>query len=433
MKGFLSSLLLGALFAATAQAAPAVDKEHQQQLLFFQGTFQIKTLLVTPHLSNVEIFLSGVFNYTLSFSYWSTPTLNPARPGSYNLVYQNATTFFLLSGDNVWFHGDTSFSNAGFYGNGQVSAAADHYSGESFATNPSGPMPLNLVQPWWDQFVINKAAGNSTTGPLFARPIMLAIGNSTNMVVENLNLLQGPFWNIFLGDSHNVTIQNININAVSASKYFIYNTDGIDVYRSSSVKLFNWNVNNGDDCVSLKPNSTEVEIGNMVCNGSHDISVGSLGQYRGQTDIVKNVYIHNISMSNAQAGARIKVWPNSPYADPASGGGLGYVKNITFENFVYNNVDDPLIITSCYNYQAPFCAANPSLITISDVNYVNVTGTSSGKINNVVGVLDCSNWCRSISAKGTDLRLPNISKFAGVTPVYNCTHVRNESPVSVVN
>ncbi|SCZ89456.1 BZ3500_MvSof-1268-A1-R1_Chr9g10416 [Microbotryum saponariae] len=439
MKGFFSTFLLVASFlAATVQAAPApIDKRavaalpprtgrcrvhggghgdqtpsllaafkecQKDSVILLDGYFQIKTLLVTPHLSNVEIRLAGAFNYSDDFSYWSTPTFNTAGPGSYNLVYQNATTFFLvssngsgldlqhfdsdstafvwfskqLSGDNVWFHGDNvAYPNSGFLGNGQR---------------------------WWNQFAIDKAAGNTTVGPLFARPIMLAIGNSTNMIVENLSLLQGLFWNIFLGDSHNVTIQNIKINAVSASKYFIYNTDGIDVYRSSSVKLVNWNVNNGDDCVSLKPNSTEVEIGNMVCNGSHGISVGSLGQYRGQTDIVQNVNIHNISMSNAQAGARIKVWPNSPFADPASGGGLGFVKNITFKNFVNNNVDAPLIITSCYNYQQP------------------------GKQKNVVGVLDCSNFCTSISATGTNLTLP-LPKFAGVTPVYNCTHIRDETPL----
>ncbi|KDE06772.1 hypothetical protein MVLG_02968 [Microbotryum lychnidis-dioicae p1A1 Lamole] len=168
----------------------------------------------------------------------------------------------------------------------------------------------------------------------------------------------------------------------------------------------------------------------MVCNGSHGVSVGSLGQYRGQTDIVQNFNIYNISMSNAQAGARIKVWPNSPFADPASGGGLGFVKNITFKNFVNNNVDAPLIITSCYNYKQPFCEANPSLMTISDVTYINVTGTASGKQKNVVGVLDCSNPCTSISATGTNLTLP-LPKFAGVTPVYNCTHIRDETPVGV--
>ncbi len=57
------------------------------------------------------------------------------------------------------------------------------------------------------------------------------------------------------------------------------NTDGWDVYRSDSVVIQNSHINNGDDCVSFKPNSTQIVVQNLVCNGSHGISVGSLGQY----------------------------------------------------------------------------------------------------------------------------------------------------------
>jgi len=79
-----------------------------------------------------------------------------------------------------------------------------------------------------------------------------------------------------------------------------------------------------DDCVSFKPNSTNMVVTNMQCNGSHGISVGSLGQYAGETDIVANVYVHNISMANAQNGARIKVFGGNPSPNSTAGGGSGY-------------------------------------------------------------------------------------------------------------
>lgn len=68
------------------------------------------------------------------------------------------------------------------------------------------------------------------------------------------------------------------------------------------------------DCVSFKPNSTNVLVQNIDCNGSHGISVGSLGQYPGEYDIVENIYVYNTSLSNASDGARIKVWPNAASA-----------------------------------------------------------------------------------------------------------------------
>ena len=90
------------------------------------------------------------------------------------------------------------------------------------------------------------------------------------------------------------------------------------------------------DCVSFKPNSTNILVQSLWCNGSHGISVGSLGQYPGAYDIVENIFVSNISMHNASDGARIKVWPNSPSAlsgDLQGGGGSGRVRNVTYGTF----------------------------------------------------------------------------------------------------
>jgi galacturan 1,4-alpha-galacturonidase len=64
-----------------------------------------------------------------------------------------------------------------------------------------------------------------------------------------------------------------------------------DTYRSDNIVIQNSHIDNGDDCVSFKPNSTNIVVQNLICNGSHGISVGSLGQYKGEVDIVKNIYV----------------------------------------------------------------------------------------------------------------------------------------------
>ena len=46
-------------------------------------------------------------------------------------------------------------------------------------------------------------------------------------------------------------------------------------------------------------------------------------------------------MANAQNGARIKAWAGT-------GVGSGIVKNITFENFLVSDVDNPVIIDQVY-------------------------------------------------------------------------------------
>jgi galacturan 1,4-alpha-galacturonidase len=48
-------------------------------------------------------------------------------------------------------------------------------------------------------------------------------------------------------------------------------------------------------------------VQNMYCDGSHGISVGSLGQYAGEFDIVENIYVYNISMYNAAVSSTLIV------------------------------------------------------------------------------------------------------------------------------
>lgn len=105
------------------------------------------------------------------------------------------------------------------------------------------------------------------------------------------------------------------------------------------------------DCVSFKPNSTNILVQNLRCNGTHGISVGSLGQYPARVDYVENILVRNISMFNSSEGARIKVWPDT-YSEKSKsltgGGGRGLVRNVTYNGMFLDNVDYGLTITQCY-------------------------------------------------------------------------------------
>lgn len=105
---------------------------------------------------------------------------------------------------------------------------------------------------------------------------------------------------------------------------------------SVSVSLISGLLVHADSRKAFKPNSTNILVSNLWCNGSHGVSVGSLGQvcyplhlpdttayaetlrmqYAGETDIVANVTVFNVSMNNAQNGARIKVFGGNP--DPST-------------------------------------------------------------------------------------------------------------------
>ncbi|KAK0221054.1 pectin lyase fold/virulence factor [Armillaria nabsnona] len=130
---------------------------------------------------------------------------------------------------------------------------------------------------------------SSPSNDTLLRPIILMLYQANNVVVEDIQMVNGPSWFNLIYESSNVTYSNISITAESTSDNAAKNTDGWDVYRSDTVVIKDSVIVNGDDCVSFKPNSTNVLVSNLDCAGSHGISVGSLGQYAGIYDVIENI------------------------------------------------------------------------------------------------------------------------------------------------
>lgn len=176
----------------------------------------------------------------------------------------------------------------------------------------------------------------------------------------------------------------------------------------------------------------------LWCNGSHGISVGSLGQYVGEFDIVQDVFVTNISMFNASDGARIKVWPNTQSAlsgDLQGGGGEGMVKNITYDGFYISNVDYSIEITQCYGRKSftlashtsihllilpsekntTLCLEYPSPLTITDIVIKNFYGTTSTEYSPQIAAFLCSSEsvCSNISVTNI-----NVTSPAGTNEAY---------------
>ncbi|KAH7092516.1 pectin lyase fold/virulence factor [Paraphoma chrysanthemicola] len=346
--------------------------------------FTIGTALDLTFLKHIDLDIQGTIQFTNDTDYW--------QKNAFYQVFQNATTFFQLGGTDVNVYGGGTLD-----GNGQV---------------------------WYDLYAANIYV---------LRPILFGtIGLKTGRI-EDLKLRYSPQWYNFVANSSDVIFSNIDIEGLSTSKNTAKNTDGWDTYRSDNIVIQNSNINNGDDCVSFKPNSTNILVQNLVCNGSHGISVGSLGQYVGEVDYVENVYIYNISMSNASDGARIKVWPGSASAlsgDLQGGGGSGAVKNITYDTMKLSNVDYAIEITQCYGQKnITLCNQFPSKLTISDVTIKHFSGTTSKKYQPLIGYLVCSSpkVCSDITIEDINVKSPigtnqyTCGSIDGIEKQVNCT------------
>ncbi|KAL4805890.1 Exopolygalacturonase X-1 [Aspergillus unguis] len=325
--------------------------------------YTIGTALDLRFLKHVDLEILGRITFTPDTDYW--------QANSFRHTFQNATTFFNLGGEDVNVYGGGTLD-----GNGQV---------------------------WYDLYAEDA---------LILRPILLGVIDLHGGTIGPLKLRYSPQWYQLVANSSDVLFDGIDISGYSSSENEAKNTDGWDTYRSNNIVIQNSVINNGDDCVSFKPNSTDILVQNLHCNGSHGISVGSLGQYPGEVDIVKNVYVYNISMYNASDMARIKVWPGSAASmseDLQGGGGLGAVSNITYENMYIENVDWAIEITQCYGQNnLTMCNEFPSNLTISDIHISDMFGTTSGARDPNVGTIVCSSptVCSEIYVDNIDVISP---------------------------
>ncbi len=68
------------------------------------------------------------------------------------------------------------------------------------------------------------------------------------------------------------------------------------------------------------------------------------------------------------------------------------------------------------------CKNTPATLQISDVHFINITGTASGVVpNSTVATLECSAECFNISSSGTSLQPVNG------TAKYLCSNLADES------
>ncbi|KAL2217000.1 exopolygalacturonase precursor [Thermoascus aurantiacus ATCC 26904] len=326
--------------------------------------YTIGTALDLTFLRHIDLEILGTIQFTNDTDYW--------QAHSFRQVFQNATTFFQLGGEDVNVYGGGTLD-----GNGQV---------------------------WYDLYARDN---------LILRPILVGIVGLHGATIGPLKLRHSPQWYHLVANSSDVLFEGIDIAGYSSSGNEAKNTDGWDTYRSDNIVIQNSVINNGDDCVAFKPNSSNILVQNLHCNGSHGISVGSLGQYKGETDIVENVLVYNISMFNASDGARIKVWPGVPSAlseDLQGGGGSGSVRNVTYDTMRIDNVDWAIELTQCYGQKnETLCREYPSNLTITDIHFRNFEGVTSDAHDPYVGTLVCSspNVCSDIHASNINVVSPS--------------------------
>lgn len=351
------------------------------KIIFDNTTYHIESVLTTTNLSNVEVDIRGTLLWGTDIQYWLANSLS--------MGYQNQSTAWYFGGENIYLHSSTNTGT--FDGNGQV---------------------------WYD---FTNGASNYPR-----RPHQITFGALRNSVIEDLNFIQSQMWTMTLIHSNNVLLRNIYINSTDSQhrdKFGPLNTDGADTIYSNNITFANWTVDCGDDNISSKANSSNILVEDCIFHHGSGIALGSIGQYLGKYEFIENFTARNIEMFGpVRQGGYIKTWTGVQKGFPPNGGGagIGYIRNITFENFTLHEAEIALDITQCVNFEGGTGDCDTSTFQISDLHWKDIRGTQRRK--DAVTDFQCSAKapCPRIEVRGLEMRAADTGE---VVTGHKCSNV----------
>jgi len=161
----------------------------------------------------------------------------------------------------------------------------------------------------------------------YLRPNFVEFFECKNILIQNITIINAPFWVLHPIKSENMIIDGVNINSHGP------NNDGCDPEYSKNVIIKNCTFNTGDDCIAIK--SGRDADGRRVAMKSENIIVQNCNMFDGHGGVtigseisggVSNVYVENCKMNSPNLDIAIRLKTNSKR------GGL-------IENFYVRNIE----------------------------------------------------------------------------------------------
>ncbi|KAL9073775.1 MAG: hypothetical protein Q9157_004621 [Trypethelium eluteriae] len=352
------------------------------KIAFLNETYHVNSVMTTTGLKNCEVEINGTLLWGTDINYW----LNSSLP----MGYQNQSTAWQFGGTNVHLHGH---GYGTLNGNGQV---------------------------WYD---FNKGQSNYPR-----RPHQITFTGLYDSVIENMRFVQSQMWTMTVIHASNVLLQNIYVSSTSNDSASTDNTDGADTIYANNITFRNWDVTNGDDCISQKANSTNILMEDITCHGGTGIAIGSIGQYNGRFETIQNVTARRVHAIRTQYIAYIKTWTGvaTGYPPNGGGGGLGFIQNLTFSELEAVNTSIPFGITQCTSYNGATPDCDTSKFNIRDVKFVHANGTLSAAANETVAQMQCS---AAAPCPGIEVKDVAVTELVGGQKAYQYQCDSVEDPI----
>jgi polygalacturonase len=258
---------------------------------------------------------------------------------------------------------------------------------------------------WWQMARAVKNAG--VMGSDHPRPRLVVFDHCRHVLVEGVTIQNSPMWQLVPYYSDDVTIRNIKVLAPARSP----NTDAIDPFSSSNMRIDHVFADVGDDDIAIKSGaigspgpdapSRDITITDCTFLHGHGLSIGS--EIAGGA---QNIRAERIHFEGTDNGIRVK-------ANRDRGNDVGH---LIFREIDMKDVKNALIISEYYPKVLPPDGETPQPVTrltphFHDITLENVTATGSTSAGAIVGLPEAP-------ITGVILRNVKIGAQQGLTIAY---------------
>ncbi len=220
---------------------------------------------------------------------------------------------------------------------------------------------------------------------------MLRFDRCKNVVLEDVEVRYGAFWNIGFGDCERVTLRALTlINGVYEDDG--PNTDGINLWNCRRIRISDCDLRTGDDCIVVLGDSRDVTITNCKFTTTETALMISG---------VRNLVFSNSTIHDAGCGVGFRVWSGI------------VVDGVRVDNIVMDVSDrfdtggQAIYIWSFPEYTEVPVARDKELPppgTIDNVTISNFTGRVNGGVF-VTGFRERPGWVRGLTLENLRLTM----------------------------
>jgi len=247
---------------------------------------------------------------------------------------------------------------------------------------------------WWQMARTVRDAGVMGNHP---RPRLVVFDHCKHVRIEGVTIQNSPMWQVVPYYSDDVVIHNVRVLAPQHSP----NTDAVDPFSSSNVRIDHLYAETGDDDIAVKSGaidspggddpSRDITISDCTFLHGHGLSIGS--EIAGGAH---NIVAERIHFDGTDNGIRVKA--NRDRGNDVS--------NLVFRDIDMKDVKNPLVISEYYPRILPSeIAVTPAPVTrltphFRNIVIQNVTATGAAMAGAIVGLPE---------APVTDIVLQNVN------------------------